>query len=256
MTRQRHRVGAALAAGALLLAPFTLACGGGGDEPERPTATAASTNSGGGSTHWGGGGGSGGSSVSLGGLVSGRVGGMPGGSSPGGPIGDALRRRRREREEAMLERLGPVRLTEDGSETWPMYEGAIRRVDSETSSIEDPCERMMAAGEIITEEMAGDAMGLGERLRDMNCRAYDETYANCAQEDYASAHEEECGPLLRRAERLRSELNEENPDPRVLTETMGPERRTARRAGLAVGPAEDEVEPTVLPDLNLPTRGR
>jgi hypothetical protein len=127
---------------------------------------------------------------------------------------------------------------------------------SETATVEEPCERVMTAGDIVSEEMTGGPMGLAARARDMNCRAYDETYANCAQEDYASEHEEECGPLLRRAERLRVELNEENPDPRVLSEALGPERRTARRAGLALEPTEDEVEPAVLPELNLPTRGR
>jgi hypothetical protein len=156
----------------------------------------------------------------------------------------------------MLERLGPVRLTDDGSEAWPLYEGAVRRIERETSTIEEPCDRVLEAGEIFGEDVDGHAMELGERLRDLNCRTYNETYVNCAQEDYASEHEEECAPILRRAERMHREFTDDSPNPDVLAESLEPERSTARRAGLALEPTEDEVEPAVLPELNLPTRGR
>lgn len=232
---------------AVLTTPWLFACGG-AEEAPRPTATAAHHDGSG--TYWGGGGGSANTPPSIGG---GRIGGGGGGGGGGGPIGDALRRSRRERERDMRERLGPVRLTGE-NEAWPLYEGAVRRMEAEIADEDDPCEATMDAGEIFNEEVAGDRRRVSPSARSARCRAYDESMARCVDEDYVAAHQEECRPVLRRVEIYRRESRAERPDAEALEAASTPERRTARGAGLVERP-EEEPEPEVLPEMELPGAG-
>jgi|GEM_PF-2952616 len=239
-----------LLSGALLGLPLILACGGGEEEAPRPVAHAATDHGSG--TYWGGGGGGTGSAPS-GGSVGLRVGG-----GGGGAIGDAMRRRRREREADMRERLGPVRLTDDGSELWPLYEDAVRRMEHDIAAGDDDtdCERAMTGGTALVEEMTGERPRVGDRER-RTCRGHDEDTIHCADEEYARAHQEECAALMRRAAVMRRELRSEHRDEAALDRAVRPSLGAARRgAGSRGADGEDEApEPEVLPDLNIPSRG-
>jgi hypothetical protein len=239
-----------LAAAALGL-PLIVACGGGEEEAPRPVAHAADHGSG---TYWGGGGGGGGTgSAPSGGSLGLRVGG-----GSGGALGDAMRRRRADREAEMRERLGPVRLSDDGSELWPLYEDAVRRMERDIAAGDDEtdCERALTGGESLVDEMTGDAPRIGNRER-RTCRGHDEDTMRCADEEYAREHDEECAALMRRAAVMRRELRSESRDEAALERASRPTLGAARRGAGARGADSEEEAPEaeVLPELDIPSRG-
>jgi hypothetical protein len=246
-----RRLGALIFGASVVLVPSVLACGGGEAPRERPVATAATHSSG---TYYGGGGGSAGPPVGLGG-------GMRVSHGGGGRVTDAMLARRRRREEAMRARLGPVRLTADGTEMWPLYEGAVRRMEREVANrpdLDNGCERAMAAAEVFTEDIegAGAAIRIAEHAREARCRGMsdDDPMARCAVSEYREAHPEECDPIIGRGERLHRDMADGEIDAEAMSRGMAAGRAAARRAGLVEGP-EEEPEAEVLPDISLPTRG-
>lgn len=244
-----RRAGIALLIGGLLGVPAILACGGGEEEGPRPVAHAATDHGSG--TYWGGG-----ASAAPTPPMSGSVGMRVGGGGGGGALADAMRRRREDRRREMREGLGPTRLTEDGSELWPVFEPAVRRMAEEVgrANIDDPCEETLLAGEVLVDEVTGSHRPSTARDR-RNCRAIDEVAARCASEEYVEAHHEECDPVLARGERVRRAMRTGNPDPDVVDRAMASGRASARRAGYGTGTDDETPPPVVLPDLDIPSRG-
>lgn len=250
--RSTRGIGGLILGACLVSVPFVLACGGGEPARERPVARAAEH--GGGGTYYGGGGGSSGPPIGVGG-------GMRVSHGGGGAVTEAMLERRRRREERMRERLGPVRLTAEGRELWPLYEPAVRRMEREVvgrPDLDNGCERAMAAAEVFTEDIneAGDAIHIAERAREARCRGMsdEDPMARCAVSEYREANPEECDPIIARGERLHRNMADGEIDPAAIGRGMAPGRAAARRAGLIDGP-EEEPEAAVLPGLNLPTRG-